>query len=506
MKNEEKTTTYTASDLPENIHSEETARDAETVENAEPVENLETVKNTEMEPQDSTEAESGIVESEMVESAEDVEVTTSESEADETTAEPGVKETTKEEPSDEDSNEESEEEKVGFTRGKLIKIFAMEVLAFVIFIFAIIAWFSMNEATSATGMQIKVQAPDGIFISLGAKEKVDGTTIFYLKTSGTSVVEPTDSDWASEVEIDDYYTFGKMMPASSISGEDIYFTPDATAAGKKVKSEARYFQANGGYTDGHLKDFVATGSMPAAGSNPTIEDPDSLAVTAHPYNDEEVSDKPATWSGYRRNAAWNDTNDDGYYVDIPIWIRTTGSDVVNLKAIGIVKAGPNSSGTVASGSSGGAPSGTETEPLYRATRVALLKDEDMTPMGYASGTPTTYESILSLKDADNFDDYNSSGSEVILDSINYTTRTQGTDRADLYGVSNTSGTEGIYSEYDPYDPDGSDNTIITLDGSNASTKQKKFWIRVWLDGEDLGCWNANAGQDWTISLKFIKIT
>ena len=34
---------------------------------------------------------------------------------------------------------------------------------------------------------------------------------------------------------------------------------------------------------------------------------------------------------------------------------------------------------------------------------------------------------------------------------------------------------------------------------------KKYYIRVWLEGEDFECWNANAGQDFTISLKFSKI-
>ena len=30
----------------------------------------------------------------------------------------------------------------------------------------------------------------------------------------------------------------------------------------------------------------------------------------------------------------------------------------------------------------------------------------------------------------------------------------------------------------------------------------KYYIRVWLEGEDEACWNANAGQDFVINLKF----
>jgi len=34
---------------------------------------------------------------------------------------------------------------------------------------------------------------------------------------------------------------------------------------------------------------------------------------------------------------------------------------------------------------------------------------------------------------------------------------------------------------------------------------RKYYVRVWLEGEDPECWNANAGQDFNISLKFTKI-
>ena len=30
----------------------------------------------------------------------------------------------------------------------------------------------------------------------------------------------------------------------------------------------------------------------------------------------------------------------------------------------------------------------------------------------------------------------------------------------------------------------------------------KYYIRVWLEGEDEACWNSNAGQDFVINLKF----
>ena len=34
----------------------------------------------------------------------------------------------------------------------------------------------------------------------------------------------------------------------------------------------------------------------------------------------------------------------------------------------------------------------------------------------------------------------------------------------------------------------------------------QYYIRVWLEGEDEACWNANAGQDFQINLKFYDLS
>ena len=34
----------------------------------------------------------------------------------------------------------------------------------------------------------------------------------------------------------------------------------------------------------------------------------------------------------------------------------------------------------------------------------------------------------------------------------------------------------------------------------------KYYIRVWLEGEDVNCWNANAGQSFTVDLKFYDLS
>ena len=92
---------------------------------------------------------------------------------------------------------------------------------------------------------------------------------------------------------------------------------------------------------------------------------------------------------------------------------------------------------------------------------------------------------------------------TILDSDNYNTRTSGTGVNAVSGLGDSSaGAWGVIAEND------GDDAIITLPKSNGNGNEfgvaKKLIIRVWLEGEDKNCWNENAGQDWDISLKFMK--
>ena len=537
-----KTTTYTASDLPEEIHSEEPTKDVETVRDAESVETAETVKNTETEPQESIDAEplmrensvvepedsaesqkkgfatesgtgeSGSLKSEMTETLDDVEGTTSEPASEKASKEGSDdKETTKEE-------ESEDSEKGGFTRGKLVKIFAMEVLAFVIFIFAIVAWFSMNEEVAATGLQIKVSAPQGMMISLGKTSEhypSSSMNTDYLLTSAESPApqapELNGNDWTGAVKVDNYYKFGKMIPASSTTGEHIYFTPDAAQTGKELKSNPRYYQADG-YTDGYLKHAID--SSIAANS-----DSDSLAATAYIYTSTDAASgatsKATAWPAgtdpgeYDRNAVWNDTNDDGYYVDIPIWIKTPGTENVSLSVEGYVTKGDGT--TVASG-----------DALYKATRVAILKETEsvseedpevtitslvpaVSKTAISGEDPTeVYKNIIPLQDSTTYGSTNHS----ILDSQNFTdTRHRG---------DSTIATDGLYGLVDS-DPTGEDKTEAELynryypyasasvvDLSESAPMVKRI-IRIWLDGEDKDCWNSTAGQNWIINIRFNKI-
>ena len=97
---------------------------------------------------------------------------------------------------------------------------------------------------------------------------------------------------------------------------NIWFTPSANGVGKTVDSAAVYYQATNGKT-GKAESTVRTGST------------DKLASTLHAITDETAAND--IWNTgnqddtYVVSTGWNHTNNDGYYVDIPIWLRTSST-------------------------------------------------------------------------------------------------------------------------------------------------------------------------------------
>ena len=393
-------------------------------------------------------------------------------------------------------------------------------------------------------------------------------------TGGTAsdggVAVPTNNawDWSNTADVSAYYDFGRLIPASSNSGHDIFFTPDASGVGKTVKETANYYRATS--AEDNLV-AASDGNNGATGvANQTYKATlHALTGTRGTTAGTGIDTWAAGGSGnYTQASDYNKTFDDGYYVDIPVWIRSSSNEAVNLSVDGYVIPGTS---TFANDSA--KKKQTELE-LYRAVRVALLDGEAVdataqdaigavacqkgdTGVTVASGNQ---QNIIPLKDAwvkeqgttlvqataANTDttDYTSAnilasytpfavGNPSIVDTDNIartglTMVTTGYQKTDgkLYGVSTlgststfddgTTFTPGTYSEFNTLVPtSGKDettprtpDTVATVEGSGTDEQYgtaKKLIIRVWLDGEDKECWNDNAGQDWAISLRFSKI-
>ena len=371
------------------------------------------------------------------------------------------------------------------------------------------AWFTMSREVEVTGIKMTATVPEDIQISLG---HLSGVSVNSTGKSGLSANEGTLTpaatgegavaddggvkapatgndqtsmlDWSNAVEIGTYYKFGRLIPASSTNGANIFFTPDADGVGKTVKGTAAYHAATNGLTA--LADTTVDSGTGA-----------SLAAKLHAN---VASD---SWTA-TPSTAYNITQDDGYYVDIPIWLRTSSTAATTLKLDAYVI--PNSDTAQATGA---------TDELYKATRIAIL------PSG-ASGDDVDASSAGLTKLIDLQDAWDATNSTTVASPYGLTAKSilnwygdkkntaSGSAVVDgAVSAAGTLGTDTIYTAVASTDKYTDGTVIATLPASTDGTsygQMKKYIVRLWLEGEDPECWNANAGQDWVISMKFSKVT
>ena len=433
------------------------------------------------------------------------------------------------------------------------------------------AWFTMSREVEVKGIKMTATVPEDLQISLGTigtaadtpetsesgKSLVNSNGVLVEKTSGSGasnglVMEPTHTwDWSNSADISSYYAFGRLIPASSTTGEKIFYTPDANGVGQTVALNGSYYLANNAlFTRATADTSSAAVTADATGTN--VARATLHAFTAENDGAADTWTDAAATGDYTQAANWTTTNDDGYYVDIPIWIRTSSNANVNLSVDGYVLPGTNWTGNK-----------TETElELYRAVRVALIDGTADTIDNTEAGAPAVdTTNIIPLKDAWKKKDGHTASTTYaptdisavadpwlktltsIVDSVNISKRSalpsELTGAVADYAAGATGQKFGGVSAAanSPSDPDADGNattyagtygnftcltptsdaastptvvpsTVATIAGSGTSANYgtaKKLIIRVWLDGEDGECWNDNAGQDWAISLKFSKI-
>lgn len=444
------------------------------------------------------------------------------------------------------------------TMKKIVPAAGMLTISAVMLATSTYAWFTMSREVEVTGIQMSASVPEDLQISLGKLAVADtpateetsetgaslgaSTGVLYAASSGAAdnggAVAPAHAwDWSNSADISAYYQFGRLIPASSNDGTEIFFTPDASGVGKTVKSNGSYYQATNSLT-----------AKADSGSGTTYKS------TLHAKTSSSDNWNVVGTGTYSQAAAWDKTNDDGYYVDIPVWIRSSSNAAVNLSVDGYVLPGSINESP---------KTNKETDlELYRAIRVAILDGEAVTADNATGAVASTAgaaavasgNNIIPLKDAwDTTANKNASNEYTaissvanpwansltsVVDSGNLATtgRTLPTGLTDsnqvkyakgasgqMYaGVSaaatsatdNGDGTStyvGTYSDYTCINPTSAGATadnVATIAGSTTGGDYgaaKKLIIRVWLDGEDFECWNDNAGQDWAISLRFSKI-
>lgn len=313
------------------------------------------------------------------------------------------------------------EKKNTSAKKKLIPAVAMLTTSAVMLSTATYAWFTMSREVEVTGIKLTATTPQTIEISLG-----QATTSNTL-THGVEATAPNSDDmWTHTAATGSVYQdFGKLIPVSSVDGFNMFYTEKATENGKKVSD---------------------------------VPNPFTKAETAVGWEFKEGGKSAET--GAVVNAAENDGS--GYYLDIPVWFRTTSTDAVT---IGLEVEIKNSSDD-------------DTKSvLYKAARVAILPETK------------SAQKVFSETGAKYYKD----GKAVA---------TAGATLAASYGDVSAA-TEATVTGGKVTNPDAATQVAtVTASTGTGYGGAVKYYIRVWLEGEDEACWNANAGQDFVINLKF----
>lgn len=332
------------------------------------------------------------------------------------------------------------EKKNTSAKKKLIPAVAMLTTSAVMLSTATYAWFTMSREVEVTGIKLTATTPQTIEISLG--QAPEGTVTIADKTEAKA---PTNEDedtklWSNKAATSSVYaTFGKLIPASSTDGTNLYYTTKAKENGKSVdiSGENAFTQAtennNAGWT------FQTAGASSETESNLTA-----------------------------------DTKGEGYYLDIPVWFRTTNVEDVKL-GVDVTVEDPNKDNNDAKGD------------LYKAARVAILKDDRSAAnggvfLGAETDVASGYYKQKAVKAA------------------------TGSSEDDYYGDVTTA-TEVIESNGKVTNNATEVATVTGVGtGKTGYGTPTKYYIRVWLEGEDVYCWNANAGQSFTVDLKFYDLS
>lgn len=272
-------------------------------------------------------------------------------------------------------------------------------------------WLSMIKQVRATGMVMKVTAPNSLEISLTGN---DNDYYSNIDVSFKEVVERLIKFKGDEIQFQAEKDEFSLLPASSYEGLSVWQTSNAThATGAAACAENEYINEDG--ERGRIK-----------------------------YNAEYQSFE-------------------GYYIDVPIWIRSSSG----IEADIIIKMS-DEDGTVVSKISGD-------DRVVNVVRIAFL-NEDAT--------------AISCKENDGFED------ALVLTG-------QGAKAAKVVASGNDSFSKTVSPKYINTPVDNTKNIVICRMPSPGEQiyAVKKITVRIWVEGEDSACISSIKRSKFGIKLK-----
>ena len=337
---------------------------------------------------------------------------------------------------------------------KLIPAVAMFTASAVMLSTATYAWFTMNKNAKVTGLNMTATAGGSIEISLGEVEN-NGLPV---DNSG-SVKTPTmgNKSWRNVIAVSDYYeTIEKLKPASSTDANNLFYVADEDvyAGGTEVNEDTTVKQT-------------------------AVGDAAELKLQT------KTSDKTLT----------NATTGDCYYVDVPVWIRTTKQTDQTVKC----------DVTITSAEMKDSAKG---EELHKAVRVAVIPKSDTSTSvtGKAESAPDmaiapsyTGNGNINVFSTDE-ETYRKDTAQKAISKIT----SEGVTFSNTLGTvdyARTAAKDKAPTEDDDYSATTDIFTLSAAKGDENYSVQA-FVVRVWLEGESTSCKDANASQDWNIQLNF----
>lgn len=331
---------------------------------------------------------------------------------------------------------------------RLVPAVAMLALSAVTLSTSTYAWFTMNKSVEMTGINMTAATGEGMEISLASVtgDATNGTLKFLPASGGFTENDgknhpsddtTTEFGWKNTIVMANYYSdVGTLIPASSCDGKTFFAATDATNNGKL----ATKFES------------IALGS----GKNATITPQTSLGSAT----------------------ALTSTGTSGYYVDIPVHLRTS-------------KVGENKSGDIYYQMIINNNNASDTNSsLYKAVRVAFING--------VNDTATAASKILTGDTAKEY--YKSSGASAQAVSA------IAADGLGTWGEVSNLSSDFVNGNTFDNTKDGADSGLkIPYATKSGEYGHLDFTVRIWLEGESQSCWDSTAGQEWNISLKFTMV-
>lgn len=341
------------------------------------------------------------------------------------------------------------EKKNTSAKKKLIPAVAMLTTSAVMLSTATYAWFTLNREVEVKGLQMSATASNSLEISLGDLSTGEGATTIGAPTNDSAT-------WSRVITVGEYYnSVGKLKPASSADGLHLY----------KIKDESNIY----------------------AGGTKVKDDAEVVAVA----NDNTATLTPGKAADVEKLTQVDpESNDKGYFIDVPMWIRTSAKEESQVYCTVTITDGNSADAKV------------DGDELMKAVRVAIIpKAEGVTATalnGSSSLTPGALDATV--EDNENVNIFG-------LDSKTYDAGNKVlSGAANTYKDAAKSAPTIVTANGDAENAATAANTaVFTLPAASATNKTygvEGFIVRVWLEGESQSCYDLTASQDWNINFNF----